>query len=139
MKRMTEKEKIIVNEFYQNHTLVETSEKFGVGKSTIKKYCSKRVYLTDEERKKNSVKAVTKRRRKIKRMSVEYKGGKCEKCGYNKSLSALEFHHLDPSEKDFSIGNGGNSKSWEKIKVELDKCILVCANCHREIHDEIDC
>lgn len=81
--------------------------------------------------KKCAVEAVQKRRNKI---SVLYKGGQCSKCGYNKCLDALEFHHLDPSIKEFGIGQKGYTKSWEKIKQELDKCILLCANCHREEH-----
>lgn len=66
---------------------------------------------------------------------VEYKGGKCEICGYNKCIEALEFHHINPKEKDFSISGG--TKSFNTLKPELDKCILVCANCHREIHSGI--
>jgi 5-methylcytosine-specific restriction endonuclease McrA len=80
---------------------------------------------------------ISERRRELKRKSVDYKGGKCQYCGYNKSISALEFHHLDPSEKDFHIGNG-NLKKWETVKLELDKCILLCANCHREVHDKLN-
>lgn len=72
-------------------------------------------------------------RQKIKQKLVDYKGGKCEICGYNKCISALEFHHLDPNEKDFSISNS-KVLSFDKCKSEVDKCILVCANCHREIH-----
>ena len=70
-------------------------------------------------------------------MAVEYKGGCCEKCGYKKYIGALEFHHLDPNEKDFGIADKGFIRSWDKIKKELDKCILVCSNCHKEIHNEI--
>lgn len=80
--------------------------------------------------------AVSNRRRKIKQLAIDYKGGKCEKCGYNKYVGALDFHHLDPNKKGFGIGNRGHCNSWDKVKVELDKCILVCANCHREIHSE---
>ena len=69
---------------------------------------------------------------KIKRKCVEYKGGKCSKCGYNKCLSALEFHHLDPLKKEFGIRS--KKIKWDILKQELDKCLLVCANCHREIH-----
>lgn len=72
-------------------------------------------------------------RQKMKERLVEYKGGKCEICGYNKCISALDFHHIDPSEKDFTISNS-KVLSFEKCKSEVDKCILVCANCHREIH-----
>lgn len=55
-------------------------------------------------------------------------------CGYSKCIAALDFHHTDPSKKDFGISSGGYTRSFEKIKDELDKCILVCANCHRELH-----
>lgn len=74
-------------------------------------------------------------RKKLKEKLVEYKGGKCERCGYDKCITALEFHHLDPREKDFGIGSK-DVLSFEKCKKEVDKCILVCANCHREIHYE---
>ena len=79
--------------------------------------------------------AVQKRRNKTKEILVEYKGGKCEICGYNRSISALEFHHKDPNQKDFGIAHKGYTRSIEKNKEEVDKCILVCANCHREIHE----
>jgi len=82
------------------------------------------------------VDAVQKRRNKIKKLAVDYKGGQCSKCEYNKCISALEFHHVLPEHKDFSISREGNTRSWEKVKAEIDKCILVCANCHREIHEE---
>ena len=69
-----------------------------------------------------------------KQKAVNYKGGCCIICKYNRSLSALEFHHLDPSKKDFAISKYVNIE-FHKIKKELDKCILLCSNCHREIHD----
>ena len=78
--------------------------------------------------------AVQKRRDKLKQMAVDYKDGKCERCDYNKSLHALDFHHKDRTQKDFGISKSGITRSWEKVKQELDKCMLVCANCHREIH-----
>ena len=81
--------------------------------------------------------AVQKRREKIKEILVEYKGGKCEICGYDKCISALEFHHLDPLKKDFGVGSKGYTRSLEQNKKEVDKCILVCANCHREIHSNL--
>ena len=71
-------------------------------------------------------------RNRVKTKLVEYKGGKCQCCGYNRCIRALEFHHLDPSQKDFTIS--GKSKSFEPLKKEADKCILVCSNCHKEIH-----
>ena len=62
-----------------------------------------------------------------------YKGGKCIECGYDKCPAALEFHHTDPSKKEFGIG-GGYNRSWEVIKLELDKCVMLCSNCHHEKH-----
>jgi hypothetical protein len=87
--------------------------------------------------KKCVVGAVQRRREGIKKMAVEYKGNSCEICGYDKCISALEFHHLDPTQKDFGISQNGITRSWEKVKIELDKCIMVCSNCHREIHEEL--
>lgn len=77
--------------------------------------------------------AVAKRRRKVKTMSIEYKGNKCQTCGYNKYQGALELHHLDKTKKSFGISDKGYTRSWQKVKEELDKCILLCANCHREV------
>lgn len=78
------------------------------------------------------------RRLRIKKKSVEYKGGACERCGYDKHLAALEFHHLDPTEKDFTITTSKHSHSWVKIQAELDKCILLCSNCHGIEHSKYD-
>lgn len=75
--------------------------------------------------------------KKNKKRAVEYKGGKCGMCGYDKCLDVLEFHHINPKEKS---NNFRNLKiiSWESQKEELDKCILLCANCHRETHNELN-
>ena len=81
---------------------------------------------------------VAARRRKLKTMAIERKGGKCERCGYDKSVRALTFHHLDPSKKDFGVGGSGETRSWEKVKAEVDKCALLCANCHAEEHDRLE-
>lgn len=80
-----------------------------------------------------NVEAVTQFRSRRKQKAVDYKGGCCSKCGYDRYIGALEFHHLDPMKKDLEFG-ANLSISWEKTKKELDKCILVCSNCHREIH-----
>ena len=64
---------------------------------------------------------------------VHVMGDRCQLCGYNRDIHALEFHHIDPNQKDFSF-NKAESTSWEVTQEELKKCILVCANCHREIH-----
>lgn len=78
-------------------------------------------------------------RRNNKKRLIEYKGGKCERCGYNKSIPAVyDFHHLDPNTKDFGLSYKGSTRSFDKLKIEVDKCILLCKNCHAEIHAAID-
>lgn len=77
--------------------------------------------------------AVIEKRKRNKIALVEYKGGKCEICGYDKCIDALEFHHLDKKTKSFGIGCG-DTKSLESLKKEADKCIMVCSNCHKELH-----
>jgi hypothetical protein len=79
-------------------------------------------------------KAVIKRRKRIRDMAVAYKGGQCLLCHYKRCPAALEFHHPDPSTKDFSISADGSTRSWKRVKQEIEKCVLICANCHREIH-----
>jgi len=97
-------------------------------KKDTRKYADRREYL---------IQAVRKRRQVVRMKALEYKKGKCEKCGYNKCTEALEFHHLENQQKEFGISSKGYTRSWIKVKAELDKCILVCANCHREIHAKI--
>lgn len=65
--------------------------------------------------------------------AINYLGGKCIICGYNKCIAVLSFHHRDPSIKKFNINNA-TSKSWKTIKEEIKKCDLLCANCHMELH-----
>lgn len=67
---------------------------------------------------------------------ITYKGGACLLCGYNKFQGALEFHHVVPNSKEFNI-SGFHSRSIEILIHEVDKCVLLCANCHREIHGGI--
>jgi len=78
-------------------------------------------------------KAVIARRRKVKRMAVELMGGSCQICGYDKHPGVLEFHHLDASTKLFGISGSGLTRGWSTVLLELEKCVMVCANCHREI------
>lgn len=78
--------------------------------------------------------ATQKRRDTLKQMAIQHLGGSCSVCGYSKCSAALDFHHKDPAQKDFAISAKGHTRSWDKVKIELDKCVLVCANCHREIH-----
>ena len=103
--------------------------------------CKKGETLSDKrrysDRREYMIQAVKKRRKKIRQMSIEYKGGHCEFCGYDRCPEALEFHHLEYPEKDFGISDKWYTRSWERTKTELEKCLLLCANCHREVHSEL--
>ena len=70
-------------------------------------------------------------------MAVKYLGGKCAFCGYERDITALDFHHKEPDKKEFGLSARGLTRSWDKIRQELDKCLLVCTNCHREIHSGV--
>lgn len=77
-------------------------------------------------------------RKNTKIKMVQAMGGKCNICGYNKCMNALEFHHIDMNMKEISFGGArANPVAWNKIANELKKCILLCSNCHREVHDNI--
>lgn len=75
-------------------------------------------------------------RAELKRKCVEYKGGKCEHCKYDRCMAAFDFHHKDSSKKDFSISDYAHHRraDWKTLTIELDKCALLCATCHREVH-----
>lgn len=114
--------------FIMDRTIIKKCPKHGLTEYVLQTNGS---YKCKECRKE----AVIDIRRRNKIKLVEYKGGKCERCGYNKCIEALEFHHLNPDEKDFGV-SCGSTRSLKKLKTEVDKCIMVCANCHREIHAE---
>lgn len=118
----------------QNVKKLEISKKLNISYATVKKYSEKKALLTEEEKKINEYKKHARWRVNIKLKCVEFLGGKCSICGYNKCLAALDLHHLDGNNKEFTI-SGGNLKSFEKLKPELDKCVVLCSNCHRELHN----
>ncbi len=77
--------------------------------------------------------AATKRRKELRERAVAYLGGKCSICSYDKCASAFDFHHVEVWLKDFTISD--RMTSWERIEPELKKVVLLCARCHREVHD----
>jgi len=94
-------------------------------KNTYQSYCKDCFNKYAKQRWKN---------KKLK--AIEYKGGKCSSCGYNKCPDVLEFHHRDPKQKEFDWKKL-RQMSWDKVTNELDKCDILCSNCHRERHYEI--
>jgi len=128
--RLSDTEKNELQKLYDEHGSVKmVSNITGRAVSTIMRY----IKILKNNEKVTGSQSVINWRKRTKRRLIEYKGGSCELCGYYKCDRALEFHHLNPEEKDFSIS--GKSLSFDKLKDEVDKCMLVCSNCHCEIHD----
>jgi predicted transcriptional regulator len=126
-----------LKDYYKTHTGTQCMVKFNLSRSTVKRYVdNKHIKLSEEELNDKNYKRVKSVRQRNKKRAVEYKGSVCVECGYNKCIWALEFHHIDPDEKDFSFSQY-SSHSWEKIEKEIDKCLLLCANCHRELHYDL--
>ena len=88
-----------------------------------------------KDNRKNRSDSVVSWRQRMKLRAIEYKGSKCQRCGYDRCVNALDFHHVNPEEKEFQISK--DIHSWERMKSELDKCVLLCSNCHRELHGGI--
>lgn len=80
----------------------------------------------------SSCRTLFQRNRKKEKL-IKQLGDKCSRCGYNKCIKALEFHHIDPNNKSFNI-SGSLHLSMEILSSEVKKCVLLCSNCHREIH-----
>jgi hypothetical protein len=131
----TQSEIAEMQSFYDDgNSLRDTQKQFGWCRVTLLKYLKTRQpeNISDEERKKRANNKIVRWRQRAKQTLVEYKGNKCKVCGYNKCVASLVFHHINPKEKEFGIT--GKCISIERLKKEADKCVLLCANCHGEIH-----
>jgi hypothetical protein len=84
-----------------------------------------------------STEARRKNRRKNKTTLINEHGGCCQICGYNRCHRALEFHHIDPKTKDFQVMLKQASMSLSRMREEAKKCVLLCANCHREVEADL--
>jgi predicted Zn-ribbon and HTH transcriptional regulator len=82
--------------------------------------------------------AVAGRRRRVKAMLVAEAGGRCVRCGYDRYLGALQFHHRNPAEKSFQLSMGGLTRSLASMRAEAAKCDLLCSNCHAEVEGGLD-
>lgn len=134
--RLNEEMKDMIREEYRKVGKIKTvAKKLSISFMTIKSL----VKDLEEEYGQYKVKSITDSqsvinwRKRTKQKLVEYKGGKCCRCEYDTCIEALEFHHIDPSEKDFTIS--GKSWSFERLKKEVDKCVLLCSRCHTELHN----
>lgn len=107
-------------------TQLEIAERLGLTHTRVR-------LILDQHRKIKQRKRISEHRVRVKKKAIDYSGGKCLRCGYNNCIDALVFHHVDPSKKETQIASG-NIKSWDRIKVEIDKTIMLCSVCHIEFH-----
>jgi transposase len=103
-----------------------TCARHGVTRFRLDNRRSFRCLLCRQER-------VAERRRAVKRILVAEAGGRCARCGYDRCIGALQFHHIDPRSKSFTISSNGATRSLERAREEARKCVLLCANCHAEV------
>ena len=104
-----------------------------------KKYCSRQCKNTVNNSNLQSYQAQQARGRARKLELIRVKGMHCEECGYGKNYAALEFHHIVPETKDFQLDlRSLSNRKWETILTEAKKCLLLCSNCHAELHNP-DC
>ena len=106
-----------------------------------KKFCSKKCkaiwhYRLDIKENPNSQSRQKRVSLERKKMLIKLKGGKCMNCGYSKNLAALTFHHRNPENKSFPLDSRRLSNTnLESLLLEAEKCDLLCANCHAELHN----
>jgi hypothetical protein len=93
-----------------------------------------KVAKSEVARRKRAAGLIPESQRTYRKEAVTHAGGKCLACGYNRCRRALHFHHVDPTTKEFEIGRR-MGLGWKRVLAEANKCILVCGNCHAEIHD----
>lgn len=116
----------------------EIEEIIGVSLETLRKtYKRTKEGKTSHEANPNSYEIQKKRGLERKIYFIKQLGGCCSKCGYKHNIAALDFHHLNPEEKEFQIDMRKLSNtSIDKLQKEINKCVLLCANCHRETHNK---
>lgn len=137
MKKEYDIEKVIELRDSQNLKWKEIEEIIGVSGETLRKaYKRKKEGLSCTEANPNNYPKQKQRGLLRKIQLINEFGGKCQECGYNKNIAALEFHHINPDEKEFQLDMRHLSNtSIEKLRAEAAKCKLLCANCHRELHN----
>jgi hypothetical protein len=145
---MITKEKVL--EILEKHwNIGPAAKELGIGYSTLRKYIKDYGIDHNSRRSKDGVKfdrnayvskKISELRRKRKIEFLEYKGGmKCSRCGFSEPIpDVYAFHHRDPLEKDPSWGKmKTNNWKWDRVQDELDKCDVLCHNCHSIVHYEL--
>jgi len=101
-----------------------------------RKFCSRSCKNVDTNNRHQSYAAQQRRGRERKLELIRLKGERCEYCGYKKNYAALEFHHPDPRQKEFQLDlRTLSNRCWDAVMIEAKKCVLLCSNCHAELHN----
>ena len=101
-----------------------------------KRFCSRRCKNAWTNNKHQNYVSQQQRGRERRLLLIQQKGGRCERCGYDRNRAALAFHHLDPAAKSFPVDlRSCSNTSWPALLDEAGKCLLLCLNCHSEIHN----
>jgi hypothetical protein len=97
--------------------------------------CKQKHHYNRVKKQTNTYHSQTLRAYKRKLHLVELAGGQCSSCGYSKNIAALEFHHLNPDEKEGKLDMRNlSNRTMDFLLKEFSKCVLLCSNCHREVH-----
>lgn len=118
----------------------EIERAFSEGRRTLERKCKRHGWtsfvLENSGRvrcRRCRIEGVTEWRRRTKRKLVAESGGRCVICGYDRCQAAMQFHHVDPREKEFHLSDKGVTRSIEALRAEAAKCALLCGNCHAEV------
>jgi hypothetical protein len=124
---MSQRRESVLGLVAEGKTTTQISKILGISRATVRYY--------REDSKAKQAERTSEHRRRLKRKGIDYSGGRClrPECGYNRCDGALDFHHVDQTQKDARIANGKTS-SWKRVKPEIDKTILLCKVCHTELH-----
>ena len=100
------------------------------------KFCSRRCKNASTNNRHQNYVSQQRRGRRRRQSLIRHKGGRCERCGYDRNEAALAFHHLDRAAKSFPVDlRNCSNTSWAVLVAEARKCLLLCLNCHAEIHN----
>jgi DNA-binding transcriptional MerR regulator len=124
----------IINLFNKGLSLSAIAKELQTSPSTISSRLKKVGIIQEKTETISDYGNVRIRRSRVKLAAIKYKGGECSICHKVFHPACMEFHHTDRDLKLYNVGSNMAMLSWEEIKKELDKCILTCANCHRELH-----
>ena len=123
-----------LNKLLMKNCIICDKELQGLQQKFCSNNCKQKSHYQTVKEQTNSYHSQTKRGYRRKLLFIQHRGGECEKCGYNKNISSLDFHHKKDKSFQLDLRHLSNN-SMKVLYEELCKCILLCSNCHRELHN----